>query len=77
MTGILAAGAALTDFGAMEPLFAKADAAAVRRKLGFGMMRLPMMEAANPAHVVPANRKRGKPSPRGGSQAEHTALFSH
>ncbi|MBQ9616688.1 MAG: aldo/keto reductase [Selenomonadaceae bacterium] len=59
MTGALAVSAALTDFGVMEQMFAKADAAAVRRKLGFGMMRLPMMEAANPAHVVPANRAYG------------------
>ena len=59
MTGALAVGAALTDFAGLEQMFAHVDAAAVRRKLGFGMMRLPMMEAANPSHVVPANREYG------------------
>ena len=59
MTGALTVGVALTDFVGMESVFAKAKTDDVKRKLGFGMMRLPMMEAANPSHVIPANREFG------------------
>lgn len=60
LAGTLAVGAAISNISDINSAEAKHKGGTnMNSKLGFGMMRLPMMEAANHSKVIPANREYG------------------